>query len=560
MASSIIDTMFGSSKTLIKTPNMTNNSKELNINKTKISKEIRVNSNKIVKDVIMSSISPPDIERKNFSKSTLKILEQMTKSVDKSLVSNHVTINQNQQDKKSNKIIHKSDKRPEKKIENNKKEVGNSVNSKVKCIEKDKNKVGIDNAKIEKTEKTVKNFNDDSLLNELKKVKFDDLMDGESIKKYKQLFMENELKKENINKQNTNLGQIKKKDGSEDKNLHKKRNRPEENINSASKTNIKHKKEIVINNQKNKEKSEFSQNLKTTNSENKNQETKKKLEQTENNKIKNNVLPVNPINPIQIKVASKTNNNNLLNKITVSNSQNKNLNTNTHNIKPVIKNQIVKPDTKHKIEENKSKNNSNIMTNDDKKRNENQNFKDKIISYNLKKDPKTTQGLNNQNQHPSRSSDIKELKNNTEGKKFNNELKNTLIQPSLKGNNLTNQHKIPLEKIKIIEKRPLAKKKFDKKFALFEDGEDLDDFICNDDENENENKIAVRRELSKIKQNYQRYHNVSSYIDDDEDIIETNFNQIECEEDKAAKIADEEDEQEELREKLFYTKKKTNNN
>jgi hypothetical protein len=86
-------------------------------------------------------------------------------------------------------------------------------------------------------------------------------------------------------------------------------------------------------------------------------------------------------------------------------------------------------------------------------------------------------------------------------------------------------------------------------------GDDLDSFICDDEEDTNTKGQNWKKEIDKIKK---KYHRNPTYMDNDidDDIMEAQFSEIEQEESNALRIAEEEDEREELREKLFYSKKK----
>jgi hypothetical protein len=107
------------------------------------------------------------------------------------------------------------------------------------------------------------------------------------------------------------------------------------------------------------------------------------------------------------------------------------------------------------------------------------------------------------------------------------------------------------------DKKIIPNKKYNKSTrAIFEMGDDLDSFICDDDEEESSTKGQNwKKEIDKIKK---KYHRNPTYMDNenDDDIMEAQFSEIEQEESNALRIAEEEDEREELREKLFYSKKK----
>ena len=99
------------------------------------------------------------------------------------------------------------------------------------------------------------------------------------------------------------------------------------------------------------------------------------------------------------------------------------------------------------------------------------------------------------------------------------------------------------------------KRKYDKTtLSIFEKGDDLDSFICDDEEETTKNQ-NWKREIDKIKKNYHRNPIIYQEGDDD-DIQEAKFDDIEREEHRTLQIAEKEDEMEELREKLFYSKKK----
>ena len=86
--------------------------------------------------------------------------------------------------------------------------------------------------------------------------------------------------------------------------------------------------------------------------------------------------------------------------------------------------------------------------------------------------------------------------------------------------------------------------------------DELGDFI-DDDTNQS---ALVERELNKIKQGYRRnnysYSPTDIRDDYDDDIMEAGFDEIEREEKYSQRQAEREDEMEELREKMFYSKKK----
>ena len=65
--------------------------------------------------------------------------------------------------------------------------------------------------------------------------------------------------------------------------------------------------------------------------------------------------------------------------------------------------------------------------------------------------------------------------------------------------------------------------------------------------------------MAKIKKTLHRNSGRRQYNDNDDDIMEAQFSEIEQEEVNAMKIAEKEDEMEELRERLFYCKKKKSN-
>ncbi len=107
-----------------------------------------------------------------------------------------------------------------------------------------------------------------------------------------------------------------------------------------------------------------------------------------------------------------------------------------------------------------------------------------------------------------------------------------------------------------IDKKVNLNKKYNKSTrAIFEMGDDLDSFICDDEEDTNTKGQNWKKEIDKIKK---KYHRNPTYMDNDidDDIMEAQFSEIEQEESNALRIAEEEDEREELREKLFYSKKK----
>ena len=89
-----------------------------------------------------------------------------------------------------------------------------------------------------------------------------------------------------------------------------------------------------------------------------------------------------------------------------------------------------------------------------------------------------------------------------------------------------------------------------------EEEADLSDFIDN-----GEQEVDYRKEMIKIKQNYRNSYSPTDVREEySDDNMEAGFEEQEEEEIKAQRIAEKEDYIEEMREKIFYTKKKSKNN
>ena len=144
-----------------------------------------------------------------------------------------------------------------------------------------------------------------------------------------------------------------------------------------------------------------------------------------------------------------------------------------------------------------------------------------------------------------------------------------IIKPhKLSDNQTKNEKKLipptrnPREQIKSKESKPVMtsknseKNNWNRKKEVLEEEDDensLDDFIEDDS-----NTSFVQQELRKIKKGYRRNNYSPTDIKDDydDDIMEAGFDEIQREEKYSERQAEREDEMEELREKMFYNKKK----
>ena len=129
---------------------------------------------------------------------------------------------------------------------------------------------------------------------------------------------------------------------------------------------------------------------------------------------------------------------------------------------------------------------------------------------------------------------------------------NLQLKVSSTKDNIKNISKNTQNNAKPIKKVISSSKSNKINYSNSEEDSDLSDFIDNDGPVED-----YRREMKKIKQNYRNSYSPTDVREDySDDNMEAGFDEQEIEEIKAQKIAEEEDNNEEMREKLFYSKKK----
>ena len=512
-------------------------SKLINGRKEKILvKELPKFQNKETKEKNNNSNNLQNVgETKIYSKAIMKIREKLSKITENNTKVNKDKVVKTNSEMKiiENKIINRN---------NSNKSVTNQVVQKEKFNEVRKN------FKSVKAEE--KNDKIDSFVNELRTLRFEELMDQDNIKKYSDLFSDNNSKVEKIDK-------FKKSSN----HLNFKRKRPQENsIDSSPKRKIRHEIKIGEKSKMNTEKSvKTSSNYQIKSSSSSSEkviidnEHKSKTENKVTNKIENR--DINSTKIEKIKKNDKINETKLIKKDS-----------------NLIQNNFLKQDKNSSINKSNtsfiknSVNKSNDLKSDTNKANklENLNITNKTstssqrLNINKKLDEKKPT-------HFSEETSIKKIKTKAEVLNINepkinklenkNSISNVILSKPINHDVKNNKISKPLiDYDKRIEKKPLPKKKYDKRFAIFEEGDDLQDFICDDEESPN-----WQVEMAKIKKTLHRNSGRRQYNDNDDDIMEAQFSEIEQEEVNAMKIAEKEDEMEELRERLFYCKKKKSN-
>lgn len=208
---------------------------------------------------------------------------------------------------------------------------------------------------------------------------------------------------------------------------------------------------------------------------------------------------INPINPLKIRRVMEGN----------QNSYNRNINGNSKN------NGISKP-----IVSNKNSNIANLNTN-------------KTTPINIPNNSLHVNSSNLNNMMSSRNNITSQIPKSSVNINLNN------IPSSTSNNNLKPKNKF-IDQIKIAQKKPLPSASTFKKPKLDYDSYEDDDFVVKD---EDDYKIPMRKPLY-----YNKY-------DDESDIEEANFDQIEKEEAITARIGEEEDYREFLKEQKLKKKK-----
>ena len=413
---------------------------------------------------------------------------------------------------------------------------------------------------INTSEANEKNDISDSVVMELRKMRFDESLDEENIQKYKNLFSDNQP----VSNEKTE----KVKDEAI-KHLNKKRKRPDENrCHSLMKKEIKHE-----NSQSIKKNLVKSANI-LSNDKIEKSVTEKFTNQSENHPKTDNKIVIKKSNEHKIidkKDKTEYENNSSKDKNNIKKNENV-----KNDLKMEYKSSQLKKDTCKEKSESQFKSNSPIITNSENK------------SYKIQKDTRISDKIVTTNIVSNSLASSQKIKLNPKiiYKQFNlsaeSSNKSIQIKPHEPAHNKTiliakqvnknptiidktnqskqqinqipnNNTKAVIDNTKILGKKPAIKKKYDKRFSIFEHGDDLQDFICYDEES-----LNWQAEMVKIKKNLNR-NSRRIYNDNDDDIMEAQFSEIEQEENNAMKIAEKEDEMEELRERLFYTKKKKNN-
>jgi hypothetical protein len=554
--SSIIETLCASSQQnqLLKKKKEINEKKENSVGKL-------VKNDKITP--VQKIIRPQSSALNNNSKSKQSLKEKSDPNKEKSVILKKNDI-VNLPPKKEIKNLHKKEGKEVKKESLNKIEKpvqktqtnhSNSSKEKTKpLVLSDKEKTG----KIELKAKTVINnpivSENDKILNELKNIQFEDLMQMDNDTKNKYMKLLNQKHQDKIKEDHKQ----EKVDKIESQHLNKKRQRPNNHIELDSKV------------ERPKEKK---------------QEIKKNESKTDPKLIHKELVPKRPLN-LEKKKIIETKAKALDDKLPpkkdehtkqiVKDTDNKTFkqpNQLNKNLKTESKTTL---DVKEKIpiksspiqgnnESNKQKtlkptqSNPNLNINKHKNPEENKASLSSTIKQELKKPeskPLTKIGTNSTAGNVIKaaftnpnSSSVSKQSSNINASQKNLPTKLTVNNSSSVEKNSSQVHPP--------EKKVNMNKKYNKSTrAIFEMGDDLDSFICDDDEEDSSTKGQNwKKEIDKIKK---KYHRNPTYMDHDvdEDIMEAQFSEIEQEESNALRIAEEEDEREELREKLFYSKKK----